>query len=65
MPPTPKPKAKAKKAAAPVQTSVTVVTTVEQGYHAGSILVTFNQMYFKNGVLEKVDFERRYTVDVS
>ncbi len=65
MPPTPKPKSKSKKAAAPVQTSVTVVTKVEKGYHAGSILVTFNQLTFKNGVLDKVDFERRYTVDVS
>jgi len=65
MAPTPKPKSKSKKASAPVLTSITVVTKVERGYHAGSVLVTSNQLHFKNGVLDKVDFERRSTIDVS
>jgi len=65
MPPTPKSKTKSKKAAAPVLAAITVVTKVEKGYHQGSILVTCSQLHFKNGVLDKVDFERRYTVDMS
>ena len=65
MAPTPKPKTKSKKTPSPALTSISVVTKVEKGYHPGSILVTFNQLHFKNGVLDKVDFERRYTIDVS
>lgn len=65
MAPTPKAKVKSKKAAAPVLTSITVVTKVEKGYHPGSVLVTSNQLHFKNGMLDKIDFERRSTIDVS
>ncbi|MCX6132404.1 MAG: hypothetical protein NTU47_01210 [Ignavibacteriales bacterium] len=60
-----KPKPKSKKTSAPVLTAITVVTKVEKGYHAGSVLVTTNQLHFKNGLLDKVDLERRYAVDVS
>jgi hypothetical protein len=65
MAPTPKPKTKSKKTPSPVLAAITVVTKVEKGYHPGSILVTVSQLHFKNGALDKVDFERRYTVDVS
>jgi hypothetical protein len=65
MAPTPKPKTKSKKNTPPVLAAITVVTKVEKGYHPGSILVTCSQLHFKNGVLDKVDFERRYTVDMS
>ena len=65
MAPTPKPKTKSKKTTTPALTAITVVTKVEKGYHPGSILVTVNQLHFKNGILDKVDFERRQTVDMS
>ncbi len=65
MSPTPKPKSKSKKTTGPVLTAINVVTKIEKGYHPGSILVTVNQLHFKNGVLDKVDFERRHTVDMS
>ncbi len=65
MAPTSKPKTKSKKTIPPVLAAITVVTKIERGYHPGSILVTINQLHFKNGILDKVDFERRYTVDVS
>jgi hypothetical protein len=65
MPQTPKSKTKSKKAAAPVLATITVVTKVEKGYHPGSLLVTSSQLHFKNGVLDKVDFERRSTVEMS
>jgi hypothetical protein len=64
MPPTRKPKTKSTKAA-PDLATITVVTKIEKGYHPGSVLVTCKQMHFKNGMLDQVDFERRYTVDVS
>jgi hypothetical protein len=63
MPQTPKPKSKPKKAAAPKIVVMTVVTKVEKGYHPGSVLVTTQQLHFKNGMLEGVELERRYTVD--
>jgi hypothetical protein len=65
MPPTLKPKTKSKKTTAPILAAITVVTKVEKGYHPGSILVTCGQLHFKNGTLDKVEFERRYTVDMS
>ena len=65
MPPAPKSKTKSKKTTAPVLAAITVVTKIEKGYHPGSILVTTNQLHFKNGILDKVDFERRNTVDMS
>jgi hypothetical protein len=65
MPPTPKPKTKSRKTTAPDLAAITVVTKIEKGYHPGSILVTCSQLHFKNGVLDKVDFDRRYTVDMS
>jgi len=65
MPPTPKPKTKSRKTTTPVLAAITVVTKVEKGYHPGSILVTCSQLHFKNGILDKVEFERRYTVDMS
>lgn len=61
----PKPKAKSSKAKAPVLQSITVVTKVEKGYHAGSILVTCRQLRFKDGVLVGVDIEKRDSIDVS
>jgi hypothetical protein len=60
-----KPKAKSTKAKAPVLQSLTVVTKVEKGYHAGSILVTCRQLRFKDGVLVGVELEQRYSIDVS
>ncbi len=65
MPPTRKPKTGSRKTPPPVLTAITVVTNIEKGYHPGSILVTVNQLHFKNGILDKVDFERRNTIDVS
>jgi hypothetical protein len=65
MPPTPKPKTKSRKTTAPDLAAITVVTKIEKGYHPGSLLVTVNQLHFKNGILDKVDFEHRYTIDVS
>jgi hypothetical protein len=64
MPTTPKPKTKSRKSTAPDLVAITVVTKVEKGYHPGSILVTSSQLQFKNGVLDKVDLERRYAVDM-
>lgn len=60
-----KPKAKSTKAKAPVLHSVTVVTKVEKGYHAGSVLVTCRQLHFKGDVLVGVDNEKRDSIDVS
>ncbi len=65
MPPTPKLKTKSRKTTAPVLAAITVVTKIEKGYHPGSILVTSKQMHFKDGLLDKVDFERRDTVDMA
>jgi hypothetical protein len=65
MPPTRKPKTKSSKTPPPVLAAITVVTKVEKGYHPWSILVTCKQMHYRNGMLDKVDFERRYTIDVS
>ena len=61
----PKPKAKSSKAKAPVQQTITVVTNVEKGYHAGSVLVTSRQLRFKDGVLVGIDIEKRESIDVN
>jgi len=61
----PKPKAKSSKAKAPVLQSITVVTKVEKGYHANSVLVTCRQLRFKDGVLVGMELEQRSSIDVS
>lgn len=61
----PKPKAKSNKPKAPVLHSITVVTKVEKGYHAGSVLATSRQLRFKDGLLVGMETEQRDSIDVS